>query len=298
MSTRDDWRPLYPFTSRFLSLGDVRMHYLDVGEGDVVLAVHGNPTWSFYWRKLAEGLRENCRVVAPDHVGCGLSDKPAGYPYRFTRHVENLCRFVKQLDLRNITLVGHDWGGPIGLGAALSMPDRFARFVLLNTGAWVPDSIPLRIRLCRVPLLGQMAVQGLNLFCRAALRMAVAHRERITPAVRAGLLAPHDRWQHRAAVYRFVKDIPLRPKDPSFEPLERIELGLPTLADRPVALIWGMRDWCFTPACLDRLCDLFPHARVHRLEDAGHWVMEDAAERVVPLVERFLADHPLTLASR
>jgi pimeloyl-ACP methyl ester carboxylesterase len=289
------WRDLYPFDSHWAEIDGQRMHYLDEGQGPVLLAVHGNPTWSFYWRELVRGLRDRYRVVVPDHVGCGLSDKPspAEYPYRLARRIADLGRLVEHLGLQEVTLVAHDWGGAIGMGTAAAMPERFSRFVLLNTAAFPSRRCPWRIRICRIPLLGRLGVQGLNLFARAALRMAVCRRERMTPAVRAGLLAPYDSWRHRAAIHRFVADIPLRAGHPSYETLLGIEAGLAQFRARPVCLIWGMRDWCFTPHFLERFVELFPAAAVHRLDDAGHYVMEDAPERVVPLVGEFLETHPI-----
>ncbi len=263
-----------------------------------MLLVHGNPTWSFYWRNLISGLSGKYRVVAVDHIGCGLSDKPAGYAYRLAQHADNLARFVERLDLDDVTLVAHDWGGAIGLAAALQADARYRRFVMFNTAAFRSRRIPWRIRVCRTPIVGKLAVQGLNAFARAALVMAVAHRERMTPAVRAGLLAPYDSWAHRRAIYRFVLDIPLSPRHPSYAALAELERGLPRLASRPWMFIWGMRDWCFTPAFLDRFLEFVPAAEVHRLADAGHYVVEDAHERIVPLVKDFCRRHPVTTTVR
>lgn len=287
-----DWRALYPFTSHTLPLGSLRYHYLDEGGGLPLLMVHGNPTWSFYWRNLITAFRDRYRVVVPDHIGCGLSDKPQRYPYRLAQHVENLVQLIERLDLSRVTLMVHDWGGAIGLGAALRVPQRISRLVLFNTGAFPPPFIPARIRACRTPLLGALAVRGGNLFARAALRMAVCHPDRMTGDVRAGLLAPYDSWQHRVAIQRFVEDIPASPRHPTWQTLAEIEAGLPSLATRPAMFVWGMRDWCFTPECLDRLRVSFPAASVQRLEDAGHYVIEDAHERIVPLVADFLDRHP------
>jgi len=290
MPASDVWRPLYPFSSHELRIAGHRYHYLDEGDGPVLLLVHGNPTWSFYWRELVRALRGRCRLVVPDHVGCGLSDKPQphAYSYRLHQRVADLGELIRSLDLREITLVAHDWGGAIGMGAAVAAPERFARFVLLNTAAFRAERCPWRIRVCRTPLVGRLAVQGLNLFARAALRMAVAKPERMTPAVRAGLLAPYDRWSHRTAIDRFVRDIPLRPSHPSYPTLEAIEAGLGQFRQHPVCLIWGMQDWCFTPWFLDRFLDFFPQAEVHRLADAGHYVVEDAHEQIVPRLTAFL----------
>ncbi|MFV1964465.1 MAG: alpha/beta fold hydrolase [Pirellulaceae bacterium] len=289
--TDTDWRPLYPFASHELDLDSVRYHYVDEGDGEPLLMVHGNPTWSFYWRNLILGLRDRFRTIAVDHVGCGLSDKPAEYSYTLSQHIANVVRLVDELDLSGITLLGHDWGGAIGLGTALRRPERFARLVLFNTGAFPPPFVPLRIRVCRTPLLGALAVRGLNLFARAALSMAVHKPERMTPVVKAGLLAPYDSWEHRVAIHRFVGDIPLTRRHPTWSTLETIEDQLPTLATRPVQMIWGMRDWCFKPLCLERLSRVFTDAEVHRLSDAGHYVIEDAHEKIVPLVGEFLEKH-------
>ncbi len=291
------WRSLYPFQSRELVVGGHRYHYLDEGQGDVLLLVHGNPTWSFHWRNLIGPLARKYRVIAVDHMGCGLSDKPSHYSYRLSQHVDNLAQFVKRLNLERVTLVGHDWGGAIGLGAAHREPQRFARFVMMNSAAFRSQSMPWRIRACRVPLVGQLAVQGLNAFVRAALHMAVVRHNRMTPEVRAGYLAPYDSWNNRQAIYRFIADIPMSPRHPSYHDLLAIEQSLPMWSAHPWMFIWGMRDWCFTGAFLDRFLSFFPQAQVHRLAEAGHWVVEDAYEQIIPLVERFIAGHPLNASA-
>jgi cis-3-alkyl-4-acyloxetan-2-one decarboxylase len=294
MPTADPaWRSLYPFRSNHIEINGQRMHYLDEGRGETLLLVHGNPTWSFYWRNLVVALRDRYRLVVPDHVGCGLSDKPQNYQYCLTQHVQNLVSLVRELNLRAITLVAHDWGGAIGLGAAVAEPQRFARFVLMNTAAFRSRRIPLRIRICRTPVLGKLAVRGLNGFARAAIRMAVSHHERMTPQVRQGLLAPYDSWNNRIATHEFVRDIPLSPRDRSYAMLAGIEHRLPSLRDRPWQFIWGMQDWCFTPHFLDRFLELFPEAETHRLSDAGHYVVEDAHERIAPLMQQFFMKYPL-----
>jgi len=300
MTTTPAWKDLYPFQSHELNLDSNLLHYidqgkgLDQGNGNPLLMVHGNPTWSFYWRNLITAFSDRYRVVVPDHIGCGLSSKPADYPYTLAQHVENLTKLIQHLDLRNITLLAHDWGGAIGLGCAVQNRDRFARIVLFNTGAFPPPFIPFRIRICRTPLLGRLAVQGLNLFARCALWMAVENRACLTAPVKAGLLAPYDCWANRVAIYQFVRDIPFSRRHPTWQMLAEIETALPSLAaDRPVQLIWGMKDWCFTPVCLDRFLKSFPRAEVHRLADAGHYVIEEAHQQIIPLVEQFLTAHPI-----
>jgi haloalkane dehalogenase len=290
----ETWRELYPFASRMCDLepgrDERRMHYVDEGSGPPLLMVHGNPTWSFYYRSLVLAFRDRYRTIACDHLGCGLSDKPQAYPYTLAQHTENLVRLIDQLDLRDITLVVHDWGGAIGLGAAVARPERIARLVILNTGAFPPPYIPARILACRTPLAGRVALRGLNLFARAALTMATRRPGGLSPAVRAGLLAPYDSWRNRVAIWRFVRDIPITRRHPTWQTLATLESRLPTLANRPVQLIWGLGDWCFTTRCLDRFQQIFPQARVRQLPNAGHYLLEDAPDDVVEEIDRFLKE--------
>jgi pimeloyl-ACP methyl ester carboxylesterase len=288
ISPMSSWKTLFPFTSHWHDVDGHRLHYVDEGQGQPLLLVHGNPTWSFYWRNLILGLRDEYRVVAVDHIGCGLSDKPQDYSYQLVQHTQNLMTLVERLDLNQITLVGHDWGGPIGLGTMLAQQERFARLVLLNTGAFPPPYFPWRIRACRIPLLGRVAVQGFNLFALGALQMAVQDKERITAEVRAGLLHPYDCWSHRKAIYEFVRDIPHSSRHPTYAVLENIERKLPSLAGLPALFFWGMRDWCFRPKCLELLQTLLPTARTVRLQAAGHYVVEDAHEQILSELQAFM----------
>jgi cis-3-alkyl-4-acyloxetan-2-one decarboxylase len=294
----NSWRELYPFASHWAELAAGRMHYVDEGPKDfdsgqpreALLFVHGNPTWSFHWRRLIVGLRERYRCIAPDHLGCGLSDKPQRM-FRLEEHIDNLAVLARKLQLDRVTLVAQDWGGAIGLGAMLQAPARCEGVVLFNTGAFPPRYIPWQIRACRLPLIGRLAVQGGNLFSRAALQMTLARQPSLPGPVATGYLAPYDSWTNRRAVYGFVHDIPSGPNHPTWRMLAEIERGLPQLADRPISLIWGMRDWCFRPDCLDRFVEAWPRAEVHRLADVGHWVVEDAPDESLAILQRFL-DRP------
>ena len=286
----------YPFADHFLDLDGLRYHYLDEGprDGEVLLCVHGNPTWSFAWRKFVTEFSRDYRVLAVDHIGCGFSDKPQSYNYRLDQHIQNLFRFVTTLDLQQITLLAHDWGGAIGMGTAGRLPNRFARFVLMNTAAFRSTRIPFRIAICRWPLLGTLALRGLNAFSRAALTMAVCHPDRMTPAVKAGYLAPYNTWANRIAVQNFVQDIPLAPTHPSYQTLLEVEQNLQQFTSHPKIFFWGDRDWCFTPAFLAEFLQRFPEAESVRYPDAGHYIFEDAPERLLPRLREFLTQHPLT----
>jgi pimeloyl-ACP methyl ester carboxylesterase len=286
---------LYPFAEHWLELEPgVRMHYVDEGPRDapVVLMLHGNPTWSFYWRRLIFALRATHRVIAPDHIGCGKSDKPDDqhYDYRLARRIADIEVLVAALELRDITLMVHDWGGMIGLGWADRHPETVARLVLLNTAAFgLPPSkrMPSSLRLARDTRVGAVLVRGVNAFARGATRLCVTRRP-LSAEVRDGLIAPYDSWANRRAVLRFVQDIPLAPGDPSFEIVAGVGNRVGQFDDRPVLICWGARDFVFDDHFLRVWQQKLPHAEVHRFADAGHYVLEDAGEEIEALVRRFL----------
>lgn len=292
-----DWHELYPFESHFHTVRGLKLHYLDEGadspgRDSPMMLVHGNPTWSFYWREIVFAFRDRYRMIVPDHIGFGFSDKPGlkDYDFHLQRRVDDLVSLVEHLELKNVTLVAHDWGGCIGMGAAVARPDLFSRFVLMNTAAFRSNRIPKRIWLAKIPGFGQFCVQGLNLFVRAAIRMATERPGGLPPAVRDGLAAPYDSWANRLAVHRIVLDIPMNPSHTSYATLKRIEEGLPQFANRPSCLIWGMKDWCFNYEFLDRFCEFWPQAEVTRLPEAGHYLIEDEPESVIGAMEKFLGD--------
>ena len=278
--------------------GGVRLHYLDEGEGEPVVMVHGNPSWSFYYRKLAEALSPDYRVVVPDHVGCGRSDKPGDdrYTYTLERRVDDLEALLDRLGVDGgITLVVHDWGGAIGMGYAARHPARIARLVVLNTAAFhLPASkpFPWPLRACRNAPPSAWLVRGLNLFCRGTAAIGCTHHK-MPREVREGYLAPYGSWADRIAIHRFVQDIPLRPGDRAYAPVTFIQDRLPLFADTPTLIGWGMRDFVFDRHFLDEWVRRFPKAEVHRFPEAGHYVLEDESDALVPLVRAFLAAHPV-----
>jgi haloalkane dehalogenase len=293
---------LLPYHSHEILVSGHRLRYLDEGpslggEGEAaatpetILCVHGNPTWSFYWRRVIERFSPRYRVIAVDHLGCGRSEKPARgqFSYTLAAHRDNLLELIDRLGLQQINLLAHDWGGAIGLSALLERRDRFERIMLLNTGAFPPPYVPWRIAACRTPLLGTLAVRGLNLFARAAVRMAMS-RQSMDKDVATGLLAPYDCWANRVAIDAFVRDIPMSRRHPTFGTLQTLEAQLSDLKRFPALMVWGMQDWCFRPECLRRFQQAWPDAETLEISDAGHYVMEDAPEETLERIATFLGD--------
>ena len=288
-----DVREIYPWQGEDLTLpSGHRLHYLDEGSGPPLLMVHGNPTWSFYWRPLVAGLSDRFRCVVPDHLGCGLSDKPQDWDYTMSAHAENLVALIDALDLRDITLVLHDWGGAIGMSAALQRSDRIARVVIFNTAAFY-GPLPLSIKLARWPVIGELALQGLNGFARVALWTASGDRSHLKGAVGRGYLAPYKSWRHRIAQLAFIRDIPLEADHPTRPAMEELESRFDSFSSLPTLIIWGAKDFVFTHRFLSRWTQAYPAAEVHSLADAGHYVVEDAGPRIVPLMSEWMDRHPL-----
>lgn len=268
-------REIYPFTPKRFETGRGGLSYLDEGRGDeAVLMVHGNPTWSFYYRKLVLGLREKVRCIVPDHLGCGLSDKPQDFDYTAGEHVRNLRALLASLELKRVHLVVHDWGGPIGLGAMLPQAEKLGKVTILNTAAFADARVPWRIRVCRAPVLGEWLVRGFNGFAGPATWMAVT--KPLSAEVKRGYVFPYDSWANRIATHRFVVDIPTTADSPSSRALAEIERALPVLREKDVQILWGGRDFCFNRHFFERWREVLPAARAELFEEAGHYVLEDA----------------------
>jgi pimeloyl-ACP methyl ester carboxylesterase len=291
-------RHLYPFQAHYLDINGLKYHYVDEGRGDTIVMVHGNPTWSFYFRQLIKALSKDCRTIVPDHIGCGLSDKPdaGSYDFRLKNRVDDLDDLLDELGVKkDITLILHDWGGMIGMAYALRYPERVRRLVIMNTYAFLPPAdyrIPWTAYFIRhAGSLASLAVLGLNLFSIAALYLN--SRQGLARDVKKGLTAPYKCWNHRIAVLRFVQDIPLSRKDPSYQLAKRVDDNLAIFSDRPLLVCWGEHDFVFNHQFLREWLNRFPKAEVHRFSDAGHYVLEDVPEKIVPLVRDFLQKHPL-----
>ena len=280
----------YPFAPRsFVTPGGARMNYLDEGprSDEAVVMLHGNPTWSFYYRELVRAVAPTMRCVVPDHIGMGLSEKPQDYDYTLATRIADVEALVASLGLKRVHLVVHDWGGAIGFGFAAKHAAVIGRLVILNTAAFASPHIPARIALCRAPWLGPLLVRGFNGFAWPATWMAMNARK-LSADEKCAYLFPYDSWANRVAVSEFVRDIPLAQSHRSWPTLAAVEEGLAQFRDRPATILWGGRDFCFNDRFLARWQEVFPQAGVTRFTNAGHYVLEDARDEVLPLAVRFL----------
>jgi pimeloyl-ACP methyl ester carboxylesterase len=278
-----DFEGTFPFEPRYVDAGDVRLHYVDEGPKDAppLLFVHGNPTWSYLWRRpVAELSARGRRCVAFDHMGFGRSDKPPLLArYTLRAHIDNALALIDQLDLQDVLVVAHDWGGPIGLGAMLERPERLRGLVLMNTWAWeLPSFVPPFVREFRTEGLGEILALGGNLFIES-IPGGMANRD-TDPVMMDAYRAPFPDYWSRVAMLAFQRDIPLTERDRSARLMGTIHERLLGL-DLPVTLIWGMRDPVFQPVFLDMWREIFPGARVIELEDASHFVPEDRPDALL-----------------
>ena len=297
--------PDYPATRhRFQVRPGIEMSYLDEGprDGEVVVMVHGNPSWSFYWRHLVNGLSDRYRCIVPDHVGMGLSDKPDDapdasprYDYTLQSRVDDLGALLDHLGIDGpVTLAVHDWGGMIGFGWALAHRERVRRLVILNTAAFpLPEGKPMpwQLTMGRDSRIGGWLIRRFNLFARGAALLGT--KRKLPVDVRRGYTAPYDGWTNAISTLRFMQDIPLREGDRAWPLLEQAAAALPGYADRPVFIGWGLKDFVFDHHFLEGFRRSLPQAQVHAFEDAGHYVLEDKHEVLVPGIRAFLDANPL-----
>lgn len=281
-------RDAYPFLSRWAQLPFGRLHYIDEGRGDVLLFVHGTPTWSFEFRHLVRGLAATHRCVAVDHLGFGLSDRPSDATYTPEAHASRLASFVEHLGLRQLTLVVHDFGGPIGLPLAMPGNDLVRRLVLLNTWMWsLHDDRPMARRARFASgFLGRLLYRRLNASLRLLMPGAYGDRRRLTPAIHAQYLAPFPDADSRERVLWALARALLGSAAFYDDLWDRRD----HLAAIPTLILWGLRDRAFPPRFLDRWQQALPAARVVRLEQAGHWPQEEQPEDVLAAVRDFLGD--------
>ncbi len=285
----------FPFTPRYHEIDGFQMHFVDEGEGEPIVLLHGDPTWGYLYRSFIPSLSRNRRCIVPDHMGMGKSSTPREYfPYRLSQHIANLEHLLLHVNLHEITLVAHDWGGPVGLGFATRHPDRIKRLILMNTWAFAPwpgGPFPRLLDLIRSER-GEKFVLEKNGYLEPALLGTTYHSERLTPTVMEAYRAPFPTPASRIALLCWSRDIPVNETDPSYAGMKRVERGLRHFRQTPMLLLWGMKDPVLPEPVLRRWQKVYPHATTHEIEDASHFVPEDAPERIVRSIEEFLDAHP------
>jgi len=292
--------PDYPASSSYAVINDRKMHYLEGGNeySDTVVMLHGNPSWSFYYRHLFSALTNQYHCIVPDHIGMGLSDKPEKGEYEFTlkQRVDDLEALLSSLDVdNNLTLIVHDWGGMIGMAYATRYPDKIKRLVISNTAAFhIPKNkqIPWQLKLSRTPIIGSLLIQGINAFCRGGVIQCVT-RKAMTKEIKQAYLAPYDSWAHRFSVLRFVEDIPLDKEHESYDIVDEVDKGLQQFSKVPMLVCWGLNDFVFDIHYLNEWKKRLPDAEYHEF-DAGHYLLEDAGDEVIPLIQNFLQKYPIS----
>lgn len=292
--TVNTWQHEYPFRNNFFEIDGKKYHYLDEGnpEGEVIIMLHGNPTWSFYYRNIVKELQEDYRCIVPDHFGCGLSDKPQDYDYTLENHIDNVLKLIDQLEIKKFKLLVHDWGGAIGMGVATTRPESVTGIILLNTAAFKSLDIPKRIALCKLPLIGEPMVRTFNAFAWPATFMTTTTP--LAKHIKEGYLHPYDNYANRIATARFVKDIPLNKRHPSYKRLEKIEDNLKNVTC-PKMFLWGAKDFCFNMKFLKRWKDFYPQEDTKTkyvvYKNAGHYVIEDERENCLKEIKGFLNEY-------
>lgn len=289
----------YPFHSNFLTVEHLgksyRLNYVDekpvlntnADDVETIIMVHGNPTWSFFYRNLIKHFKKNYRIIVPDHLGCGLSDKPTDFSYQLKDHINNLESLVDHLKLEKYHLIVHDWGGAIGSGLAVHQPEKVLSITYMNTGAFTSDKIPWRIDILRKYNWGEWLIRKFNAFAMPATFMAV--EKPLSKTTIDGYLLPYNNYQNRIATAKFVKDIPMDETHPSFTTLKNIELNLHKIK-APVLLMWGAKDFCFTMDFFHRFKEFFPNSEEKVFPNAGHYLLEDEPKATLETIENFYAN--------
>lgn len=279
-------RDAYPFTDRWLRTSDGVLHYLDEGTGPVLLFVHGTPTWSFEWRHLVSALSPRFRCIAVDHLGFGLSERPGGADYSPEAHARRFAEFADALDLRDVTVVVHDFGGPIALPWVLENQDRVRGLGVVNSWMWSFDDDPVLARRAKMAgsWLGRLLYRWLNASLRMLMPSVYGDRRKLTPEIHAQYLAPfRDRDARVDVLFALARSLHESRKHFASLWERRAEL-----ASIPALVVWGAKDGAFGPKALDRWREALPHARVAPLPHAGHWPHEEESEQVIAELTRFL----------
>lgn len=276
---------MYPFANKYINIDGHTMHYIDEGRGETLLFVHGTPSWSFEWRHLIKALSPNYRRIAPDHIGFGLSDKPKDYNYTTKQHATNLEAFISQLGLKNITLIVHDFGGPIGLNYAVKHPENVRRLVICNTWMWDCSNMPgyaKNVKILKSPLL-PFLYKYLNFSAKYAIPMSFGNKKLLTKDIHRMYTNAFGSAAERTGTLGFVKS--LLNEQPWFESLWQ---QVDRISQKPTLFIWGMKDAFITEDYLQKFQSKFTNSQTLQLPAAGHFPQEEGVGEIEKKIKDFL----------
>ncbi len=283
----------FPFKPNFKEINGFQMHYVDEGSGEPIVCLHGMPTWGYLYRNFIEVLSKNYRVIAPDQMGFGKSDVPQDKPYLLKQHIDNLTKLLLSLDLKDITFVGQDWGGPVMFGFAVDYPERIKRLIIMNTSIGImkegakPWYYELEKRGKYEKFFSNMREKIPKL-----LQTAIYNKEKITPTMLKAYTTPFPNKESCIGAIAWPRDIPIGNSHPSTETMLHIRQNLDVLADKPKLLIWGLKDPVFPPRVIDWWNKIYPGIETHKIEHASHFLQEDAPDKIILWIEKFLENNP------
>jgi haloalkane dehalogenase len=275
----------FPFKPNYKEINGFQMHYIDEGRGESIVCLHGQPTWSYLYRNFVKGLAKNYRMIVPDYMGFGKSDVPEHLPYRLAQHIDNLKKLLLGFNLKNITLVMQDWGGPIGFGFAVDYPERVKRLVIMNTsiGNLKEGAKPWYAPFEEKGTYDQFIKDTSNI-----IKLGMYNKKKITPILLKAYAAPFPRDEYYRGALSFPKDIPIGNSHPSSEIMLRIRNNLHILVDKSKLLIWGMKDPIFPVWLIDWWNKTYPGIETHKIENASHFLQEDEPDEIVAIIKNFL----------
>ncbi len=279
-------RDEYPFKSNFIQLEMGKMHYIDEGSGEPIVMLHGNPTWSFLYRHLVKGLSGKYRCIAMDHIGFGLSDKPKKWSYLPKEHAKNFYQLIEKLNLRDITIIVQDWGGPIGLSYAVANPDNVKRIIIMNTWMWSVKGDPHFERFSKFigGAFGRFLIKRFNFFVRIVMKMVIGDKSKLPKSIHRHYIKPLKYPGERKGCFVFPKQI-----IESSDWLDSLWSQRGKIKDKPALILWGLKDIAFREQELNKWADLFSNSTVIKFEDAGHFLQEEKGGKLYLIVDDFLA---------
>lgn len=273
----DAFGELYPFESKFSEVDPDgnRLHYIEIGNGETILFLHGFPAWSFMYRQLILELAPDFRCIALDNLGYGFSDKPLRYKYTIQNHIKNAIKFAENMHFRKFHIVMHDFGVGIGLAMAERWPERISSMVFLNSSCFKHPKLPFTIVLMKIPIISTILTRCTNLLQSMFLHIGMSF---LPKEVKEGYLKPYDSILSRVAISDGLGNIPLFPDNPSLEAYDDIEAKAFILCNKKMKFFWADLDFFHNFASLRRWAKILPNALLKRYEQGSYFLLEDLPE--------------------